>query len=244
MVFGDSPRPLFLLLVLLIGLAMGSCATMQPQPAQLPEPQLAGAQTSLQEPRQRPVSVTPTARLARLNLFDRQAQREPYPQEAPAEVIIVEPPAEEPLEEEVAPPALRLVPEGDPLISGSVIRGKRWPMVYNEGLGFAYKPETGIASFYSDCELVATGERYYPDGMTAAHKTLPFGTVVRVTRTDTGHSVVVVINDRGPFIKGRIIDLSRGAARKIDMIRRGVVPCVVEVLAYPLIETMGPKGNG
>jgi len=67
-------------------------------------------------------------------------------------------------------------------------------------------------------------------GVSAAHRTLPFGTVVRVTRRDTGQAVEVRINDRGPFIEGRIIDLSYGAARKIDLDVDGIAPVKVEVL--------------
>jgi peptidoglycan lytic transglycosylase len=63
----------------------------------------------------------------------------------------------------------------------------------------------------------ASGERFNPGAMTAAHRTLPFGTRVRVTNPHTGRSVIVRINDRGPFVKGRSIDLSSGAARAIGM---------------------------
>src|SRR5262245_15985902 len=63
----------------------------------------------------------------------------------------------------------------------------------------------------------ASGERFNPSAMTAAHRTLPFGTRVRVTNTHNGRSVIVRINDRGPFVKGRSIDLSSGAARAIGM---------------------------
>ena len=68
-----------------------------------------------------------------------------------------------------------------------------------------------------------------PDKMTAAHKTLAFGTVVRVTRVDNSRSVTVRINDRGPFVEGRIIDLSERAARDLDMIAAGVMKVRVEV---------------
>ena len=67
---------------------------------------------------------------------------------------------------------------------------------------------------------------------------------MRCTRTDTGASVTVVINDRGPYVAGRIIDLSLAAARRLEIETLGVVPCRVEILAYPLIEAMGPRGNG
>jgi rare lipoprotein A len=74
--------------------------------------------------------------------------------------------------------------------------------------------QTGIASVYSG-GLTADGEHASPGGMTAAHKSLPFGTMVRVTNDRNGRSVVVRINDRGPFVAGRIIDLMPAAARAI-----------------------------
>ncbi len=76
----------------------------------------------------------------------------------------------------------------------------------------------------------ASGEPFRPSRRTAAHKTLPLGTVVRVKRTDTGQTVRVVINDRGPYVAGRIIDLSRKAARRIDLLDHGVAPVVVKVV--------------
>ena len=76
----------------------------------------------------------------------------------------------------------------------------------------------------------ASGEVFDMYGMTAAHKHLPFGTIVLVTNEKNGKSVVVRINDRGPFTAGRIIDLSYGAAYLIDMIRAGVVPARVEII--------------
>lgn len=69
----------------------------------------------------------------------------------------------------------------------------------------------------------ASGEMFDPNGMTAAHRTLPFGTRVRVTNSRNGRSIVVRINDRGPFVKGRAIDLSSGAARAIGMSSTGSV---------------------
>lgn len=88
----------------------------------------------------------------------------------------------------------------------------------------------GKASFYWQPQRVASGGWFNPNAMTAAHKTLPFGTKVRVTNKHNGRSVVVRINDRGPYIKGRIIDLSKAAAHKIGMQNAGVVPVVVTVL--------------
>ena len=88
----------------------------------------------------------------------------------------------------------------------------------------------GKASFYGHGTKTASGERYNPNGMTAAHRTLPFGTHVRVTDVRTRRSVVVRINDRGPFIKGRIIDVSRGAAQQLGMIGRGVANVEIRVV--------------
>jgi rare lipoprotein A len=90
----------------------------------------------------------------------------------------------------------------------------------------------GMASYYGSESgtRTASGARFNPGGMTAAHRSLPFGTKVRVTNKRNGRSVVVTINDRGPFIRGRIIDLSTGAAGIIGMRSSGVAPVSVEVL--------------
>ena len=82
--------------------------------------------------------------------------------------------------------------------------------------------QTGIASYYKSGKVTANGERFRPLGLTAAHRTWPFGTRVKVTHLRTGKSVIVRINDRGPFIRKRIIDLSLGAARKIGLTRTGI----------------------
>lgn len=88
----------------------------------------------------------------------------------------------------------------------------------------------GKASYYWQPQAVASGGRFNPNALTAAHKTLPFGTRVRVTNKRNGKSVVVRINDRGPYIKGRIIDLSKRAAGVIGMRAAGVVPVSVQIL--------------
>jgi rare lipoprotein A len=96
--------------------------------------------------------------------------------------------------------------------------------------------QNGKASYYHDSlhgRKTASGEVYNKRAMTAAHKRLPLGSKVRVTNVSSGKSIVVKINDRGPFVKGRIIDLSRTAARKLGMIRKGVVKVQVEVLSVP-----------
>lgn len=93
---------------------------------------------------------------------------------------------------------------------------------------------TGIASFYGrrfHGRLTANGERFDMNAMTAAHKTLPFGTSVRVTNPANGRSVTVRINDRGPFVRGRHIDLSRAAARQLGVISRGHAPVELDVVA-------------
>ena len=77
--------------------------------------------------------------------------------------------------------------------------------------------QTGAASWYGSGRRTASGERFNPNGLTAAHRSLPFGTKVRVENRRTGRSVIVRINDRGPFVRGRIIDLSRGSARALGM---------------------------
>jgi rare lipoprotein A len=98
--------------------------------------------------------------------------------------------------------------------------------------------QEGGASWYGLEEKgrpTASGEIMDPEGFTAAHKSLPFGTVVRVDDLDTGRSVVVTINDRGPFIAGRIIDLSYASARALGIVQKGVAPVRIQV--------MGEEGN-
>lgn len=101
-------------------------------------------------------------------------------------------------------------------------------------VGCVKKPiQTGDASWYGPGfrgKPTASGEVFRPRKRTAAHKTLPFGTIVKVTRPDTGASVRVVINDRGPYAAGRVIDLSRRAARRIDMINDGVAEVELKVV--------------
>ena len=96
--------------------------------------------------------------------------------------------------------------------------------------------EVGIASWYGpgfDGRHTANGEIYDMNGISAAHKTLPFGTIVQVVDLSTGKSVVVRINDRGPFIDGRIIDLSKGAAEKLGIIDKGITKVGLRILRWP-----------
>ncbi|MCH9766133.1 MAG: septal ring lytic transglycosylase RlpA family protein [Alphaproteobacteria bacterium] len=89
---------------------------------------------------------------------------------------------------------------------------------------------SGIASYYWQPQRVASGGWFNPNALTAAHKTLPFGTRVRVTNQRNGKSVVVRINDRGPYIKGRVIDLSKRAAGVIGMRGAGIAPVRLQIL--------------
>ena len=96
--------------------------------------------------------------------------------------------------------------------------------------------QKGIASFYHDSlhgHKTASGQVYNKHRLSAAHKTLPLGTQIRVTDTRTGRSIVVRVNDRGPFVKGRILDLSKAAARELGIVDRGVARVALKVLSTP-----------
>jgi rare lipoprotein A len=93
--------------------------------------------------------------------------------------------------------------------------------------------QTGKASFYADKfegSPTASGEKYKHSKLTAAHKTLPFGTKVKVTNLDNNESVEVVINDRGPYVDSRIIDLSKSAAEKLGFVNKGLAEVKIEVI--------------
>lgn len=93
--------------------------------------------------------------------------------------------------------------------------------------------EEGKASYYSrklQGRKMANGEPYRKGKLTAAHKTLPFGTKVKVTNLQTNKTVKVKITDRGPYVKGRVVDLSEAAARKIGSVKEGVVPVKLKVV--------------
>ncbi|MCX2744867.1 septal ring lytic transglycosylase RlpA family protein [Mangrovivirga sp. M17] len=101
---------------------------------------------------------------------------------------------------------------------------------------FSKHTEEGIASYYHDKftgRSTASGEKYDPKKLTAAHPKHPFGTVLKVTNLKTGASTTVTVNDRGPWVKGRIIDVSRVAAEKIGLIRAGLLKVKVEVISFP-----------
>jgi len=116
-----------------------------------------------------------------------------------------------------------------------VVKGKRYvPMSIKEARTYR---EKGIASWYGDetrrqkgGHMTANGEAFDPNGLSAAHKHLPLPVHVRVTNLENRRSIIVRVNDRGPFIEGRIIDLSAGAARRLGFYNRGTVKVLVEVV--------------
>jgi rare lipoprotein A len=97
----------------------------------------------------------------------------------------------------------------------------------------AAAPETGLASYYAEKyhgRPTASGEIFDTSKLTAAHRTLPFGTMVKVTHVGNRRSVTVRINDRGPFVTGRVIDLSRSAARELHLEKAGLANVKIEIL--------------
>jgi len=116
-----------------------------------------------------------------------------------------------------------------------VVHGRRYvPMSVEEAKTYQ---ERGTASWYGHETLkekgghmTANGEAFDPDGLSAAHKYLPLPTYVRVTNLENGRSIIVRVNDRGPFVKGRILDLSAGAARKLGFYDEGTVRVDVEAI--------------
>ncbi len=111
--------------------------------------------------------------------------------------------------------------------------GKKGPVVEPARKG---DEQRGLASWYGKKyhgRPTASGERFDMHKVSAAHRTLPLGSVVKVTNLDNGRTLQVRINDRGPFIDGRIIDLSYKAAKKLDMVKAGVVPVKLIVQSLP-----------
>ncbi len=101
------------------------------------------------------------------------------------------------------------------------------------GLGtpaMAEPKQTGVASYYWQGRGTASGERFNPNALTAAHRSLPFGTKVRVTNLKNGREIVVRINDRGPFVRGRIIDVSRAAASELGFHGSGLTKVALAVV--------------
>ena len=108
--------------------------------------------------------------------------------------------------------------------------------------GYSQITEFGKASFYADKfdgRVTASGDIFDQTKLTAAHRTLPFGTVVRVTSMENKSTVVVTVNDRGPFVEDRVIDLSKTAAEKLGFVKKGVVQVKVEVVSLKKSKTTG-----
>jgi rare lipoprotein A len=127
------------------------------------------------------------------------------------------------------------IAQGRVKASPYVVRGKRYvPMTVKQAETYR---EKGIASWYGNetyrqrgGHMTANGEAFNPDGLSAAHKHLPLPIFVRVTNLSTRHSIIVRVNDRGPFIDGRIIDLSAGAAKKLGFYKQGTARVLVETV--------------
>ncbi len=127
------------------------------------------------------------------------------------------------------------IAQGRVKASPYVVRGKRYePMAVKQAE--SYRQE-GIASWYGDetyqqpgGHMTANGEAFKSDGLSAAHKYLPLPIFVRVTNLSNRRSIIVRVNDRGPFVDGRIIDLSAGAAKKLDFYNQGTVRVLVETV--------------
>jgi rare lipoprotein A len=125
-----------------------------------------------------------------------------------------------------------LKPQKSTIKPQQTLKQTRRKNVTQENRGKTRSISSGMASYYGNesGSRTATGEKFNPYALTAAHRTLPFGTRIRVTNLWNGRSVILRVNDRGPFIRSRIIDVSYGAARKLGMIGSGVASVKVEVL--------------
>jgi rare lipoprotein A len=107
---------------------------------------------------------------------------------------------------------------------------KHTPFASNKNAAETQVASHGIASFYTEGTQTASGERFDTHDLTAAHPTLPFGTQLRVTNVTTGRSVTVRVNDRGPFVRGRVVDVSYAAAETLGMVGGGVAKVKLDVV--------------
>ena len=114
--------------------------------------------------------------------------------------------------------------------SVAVVTKKHTPFATNGLAAGAQNASYGLASYYTYDSKTANGEKFDPHELTAAHRTLPFGTQVRVTDVATGRSVTVRVNDRGPFVAGRVIDVSYSAAETLGITGRGVANVKLDVV--------------
>lgn len=107
------------------------------------------------------------------------------------------------------------------------------PRLIQDTTVVAIRPKIGVASYYHDSlhhRLTASGSRYDKNRLTVAHRELPFGTMVKLTSLVTGKAVVCMVTDRGPYLPGRVWDLSKAAAKRLGMIRDGLHPVEWEVI--------------
>jgi rare lipoprotein A len=107
---------------------------------------------------------------------------------------------------------------------------KHTPFASNKNAAGTQPASHGVASFYTEGTRTANGERFDTHELTAAHPTLPFGTRLRVTNVTTGQSVTVRVNDRGPFVRGRVVDVSYAAAETLGMVGRGTAKVKLDVV--------------
>jgi rare lipoprotein A len=117
----------------------------------------------------------------------------------------------------------------EPTRKASSISNRQVAAVAKKPAADAPDASHGIASHYNDTRT-ASGEKFDAKELTAAHRTLPFGTRLRVTNVKTGRSVTVRVNDRGPFVAGRVVDVSHAAAEKLGMVRSGIAKVKVDVV--------------
>ena len=107
---------------------------------------------------------------------------------------------------------------------------KHTPFASNRNTAGAQVASHGIASFYTEGTKTASGEKFNTHELTAAHPTLPFGTRLRVTNVASGQSVTVRVNDRGPYVRGRVVDVSYAAAETLGMVGGGVAKVKLDVV--------------
>jgi rare lipoprotein A len=107
---------------------------------------------------------------------------------------------------------------------------KHTPFASNKSAAEKLPASDGIASFYTEGTKTASGEKFDTHELTAAHRTLPFGTRLRVTNVATGQSVTVRVNDRGPFVPGRVVDVSHSAAETLGMVEGGIAKVKLDVV--------------
>lgn len=101
---------------------------------------------------------------------------------------------------------------------------------FNQAIANTINTTIVVASWYQFGKKTASGQRFDPNGLSAAHRTLPFGTKLRLTNPHNGRSIIVTVNDRGPFIRGTGLDVSRGAAQQLGFIRQGKTRLKMQVL--------------